>query len=60
MEKFGLAVKIDGNEFVELNIEVNDGGAKVMDDLPGAIRLLANSLAGMIEENGAPYEEGEK
>lgn len=51
MEQFGLAVKIDGDEFLSVNIEVTDGGAKVMEDLPKAIRLLANHLAKLVEES---------
>lgn len=60
MEKFGLAVKIDGEEVLSLEFEAENGGKKVMADLPGAIRKLAETLATLIEENGNPLKEESK
>ncbi|GGA59084.1 hypothetical protein GCM10007416_35270 [Kroppenstedtia guangzhouensis] len=57
MEKFGLAVKVDGEELLLLEIEVENDGKKVISDLPGSIRKLAESMAILIEENGNPLEE---
>lgn len=57
VNKFGLIVTFDSEEAVKLEIEVGDGGEKVMANLPAAIRKLADNLAGMIEKSGNLFED---